>query len=135
MAPMPAIPSDVPVKPVLLSREQRGWLEQAVSRIDEERMRRSTAPSPASTARLVRRAASEWMVQQMLELGTDAFYQPLDERSGNAGVNSKALAAAHHCSCMRPSTPICVLTHTKTSPGLGRNCVLTCSPRLYRGQR
>ena len=83
MATMPAIPSDVPVKPVLLSREQRGWLEQAVSRIDEERMRRSTAP-PASTARLVRsaRPVSGWCSR--CELGTDAFYQPLDERSGNA---------------------------------------------------
>ena len=36
MATTPDIPSDVPVKPVPLSREQRGWLEHAVALIDED---------------------------------------------------------------------------------------------------
>src|SRR4029450_524251 len=79
------IPSDVPVKPVPLSREQRGWLEQAVSHIDEERMRAfNCAITSIHSPTGEERAASEWMVQQMRGLGLDAFYQPLDERSGNA---------------------------------------------------
>ena len=84
MATMPAIPSDVPVKPVLLSRSNEAGWNRPSHVLMRSACGRSTAPSPASTARLVERAASEWMVQQMRELGTDAFYQPLDERSGNA---------------------------------------------------
>src|SRR5215467_13305861 len=85
MASTPDISSDVSVKPVLLSREQRGWLEQAVSCIDEERMRAfNCALTCIHSPTGEERAASEWMVQQMRELGIDAFYQLLDEYSGNA---------------------------------------------------
>src|SRR5919204_884383 len=85
MATTPDIPSDVPVTPVPLSRQQRDWLEQAVSRIDEERMRAfNCAITSIHSPTGEERAASEWMVQQMLGLGIDTFYQPLDERSGNA---------------------------------------------------
>ena len=85
MATPPDIFSDVPVKPVPLSREQRDWLEQIVSRIDEERMRAfNCAITSIHSPTGEERAASEWMVQQMRGLGIDAFYQPLDERSGNA---------------------------------------------------
>src|SRR5499426_2448223 len=79
------IPSDVPDKPVPLSREQRVWLEQAVSRIDEERMRAfNCAITSIHSPTGEERTASEWMVQQMRGIGIDALYQPLDERSGNA---------------------------------------------------
>jgi acetylornithine deacetylase/succinyl-diaminopimelate desuccinylase-like protein len=85
MATVPAIPSDVPVIPAPLSREQRDWLEQAVSRIDEERMRAfNCAITSIHSPTGEERAASEWIVQQMCGIGIDAFYQPLDERSGNA---------------------------------------------------
>src|SRR6516165_6929910 len=85
MATTPTVLSDVHVKPVPLSHEQRGWLGKAVSRIDEERMRAfnctiTSIHSPTGEEH----TASEWMVQQMRGLGIDAFYQPLDERSGNA---------------------------------------------------
>ncbi len=97
MAPTPAIPSDVPVKPAPLSRQQRGWLEQAVSLIDENRMRTfncaiTSIHSPTGEERV----ASEWMVQQMLGLGIDAFYQPLDERSGNAVGQLKGTGGPSH---------------------------------------
>src|SRR5229473_8160038 len=85
MATTPTVLSDVPVKPVPLSREQRGWLEQAVSLLDEERMRTfNCAITSIHSPTGEERAASEWVVQQMQGLGVDAFYQPLDERSGNA---------------------------------------------------
>ena len=85
MATTPDIISDVAVKRVPLSREQRGWLEQTVSRIDEERMRAfNCAITSIHSPTGEERAASEWMTQQMLRLGIDAFYQPLDERSGHA---------------------------------------------------
>src|ERR1700758_4804783 len=85
MATTPGIPSDVPVKPVPLSREQRGWLEQAVSHIDEDRMRAfNCAITSIHSPTGEERTASEWMVQQMRGLRIDAFYQPLDECAGNA---------------------------------------------------
>src|SRR5215831_943757 len=85
MATMPTVLSDVPVTPVPLSHGQRGWLEQAISHIDEGRMRAfNCALTSIHSPTGEERTASEWMVQQMRELGVDAFYQPLDERSGNA---------------------------------------------------
>src|SRR5262245_27182153 len=79
------IPSNVPVKPVPLSRQQRDCLEQAISHIDEERMRAfNCALTSIHSPTGEERAASEWIVQQMQGLGLDAFYQPLDEGSGNA---------------------------------------------------
>src|SRR5215470_3298307 len=85
MAITPAIPSDVPVKPVPLSPQQRAWLAQAGALIDEERMRAfNCALTSIHSPTGAERAASEWMVQQMRGLGIDAFYQPLDECAGNA---------------------------------------------------
>ena len=85
MATTPDIPSDAPVKPVPLSREQRGWLEHAVALIDEERMRTfNCAITSIHSPTGAERAASEWMVQQMRGLGIEALYQSLDEGSGNA---------------------------------------------------
>src|ERR1041384_5178111 len=85
MATTPAIPSDVPVTPVPLSHQQRDWLAQAGARSDEERMRAfNCAITSIHSPTGEERPASEWMVQQMRGLGIDAFYQPLDERSGNA---------------------------------------------------
>jgi hypothetical protein len=72
MASTPDIPSDVPVKPVPLSREQRGWLERAVSHIDEERMRAfNCAITSIHSPTGEERTASEWMVRRMRGRGRD----------------------------------------------------------------
>jgi hypothetical protein len=78
-------PTDVPVTPLPLSAEQRHWREEAVSRLDEDRMRTfdctiTSLPSPTGTER----AISEWLVQPMRDIGLMAYYQPIDEHSGNA---------------------------------------------------
>lgn len=78
-------PVDVPVKRISLSAEQRQWLEQAVSHVDEVRMRdlnRALTDIHSPTGE--ERGISEWMVRHMREIGLHAFYQPLDDRSGNA---------------------------------------------------
>jgi acetylornithine deacetylase/succinyl-diaminopimelate desuccinylase-like protein len=78
-------PVDVPVHRVPLSPEQRQWLAQAVSHLDEERMRAfNRAITDIHSPTGEERALSEWLVGHMREMGLDAFYQPLDERSGNA---------------------------------------------------
>ncbi len=78
-------PTDVPVKKVPLSVEQRQRLEHAVSLIDEERLRTfnctiTSIHSPTGEER----ECSEWLVRYMRDIELEAFYQPLDERSGNA---------------------------------------------------
>lgn len=78
-------PTDVPVKPVPLSAEQRQWLERAVALVDMDRMRTfnctiTSIHSPTGEER----AINEWMTRHMQAIGLDAFYQPLDEHSGNA---------------------------------------------------
>jgi acetylornithine deacetylase/succinyl-diaminopimelate desuccinylase-like protein len=85
MATATNAPVDVPVKRAPLSTEQRQWLEKAVSLLDEERMRAFNCAitdihSPTGDEREI----SEWMVRHMREMGLDACYQRLDERSGNA---------------------------------------------------
>ena len=77
--------TDVPVKHVPLSAVQRHWLEDAVRRIDEDRMRTfdctiTSIPSPTGAER----ALNEWLVQHMHDIGLRSFYQPIDESSGNA---------------------------------------------------
>jgi acetylornithine deacetylase/succinyl-diaminopimelate desuccinylase-like protein len=85
MAIEPDAPVDVPVTRVPLSAEQRQWLEKAVSLIDEARMRAlNYAITDIHSPTGEERQASEWLAQHMREMGLDAFYQPLDERSGNA---------------------------------------------------
>jgi acetylornithine deacetylase/succinyl-diaminopimelate desuccinylase-like protein len=79
------VPVEVPVKRVSLSTEQRLWLEQAVSLVDEARMRAfNRAITDIHSPTGEEREASEWLVAHMRDMGLDAFYQPLDERSGNA---------------------------------------------------
>jgi acetylornithine deacetylase/succinyl-diaminopimelate desuccinylase-like protein len=78
-------PTDVPVKKVPLSAAQRQWLERALALIDEKRMRefdRTIVSIHSPTGE--ERAVNEWMVRHMREIGLDAFYQPVDNRSGNA---------------------------------------------------
>jgi acetylornithine deacetylase/succinyl-diaminopimelate desuccinylase-like protein len=78
-------PVDVPVKRVPLSAEQRQWLEKAVSLVDEARMRTlNCAITDIHSPTGQEREVNEWMVRHLRELGLDAFYQPLDEHSGNA---------------------------------------------------
>ena len=78
-------PVDVPVMRVPLSADQRQWLDKAVSLVDEGRMcalncALTNIHSPTGEEREV----SEWLVEHMREMGLDARYQPLDDRSGNA---------------------------------------------------
>jgi acetylornithine deacetylase/succinyl-diaminopimelate desuccinylase-like protein len=85
MATKTAPPTDVPVQKVPLAAEQRQWLERAVALIDVERMRTfdrtlTSIHSPTGEERQI----NEWLVRQMRNMGLDAFYQPLDEHSGNA---------------------------------------------------
>jgi len=85
MATTTEVPVDVPVKRVPLSAEQRQWLQQAVSLVDEGRMRAfNRAITDIHSPTGAEREASEWLVAHMRDIGLDAFYQPLDERSGNA---------------------------------------------------
>src|SRR5205809_138701 len=78
-------PVDVAVKPAPLSSEQRRWLAAALALVDVERMRTfdwtiTAIHSPTGEER----AISEWLTRHMQEMGLQAFYQPVDERSGNA---------------------------------------------------
>jgi acetylornithine deacetylase/succinyl-diaminopimelate desuccinylase-like protein len=85
MASQTAAPVDVAVKPAPLSSAQRRWLDDAVALIDEERMRifnRDLTAIHSPTGE--ERAINAWMTQHMREMGLAAFYQPVDERSGNA---------------------------------------------------
>src|ERR1700758_2077925 len=78
-------PVDVAVKPAPLSREQRQWLDDAPSHIDEERMRTfNQAITAIHSPTGEERAINEWLTRHMQEMGLQAFYQPVDERSGNA---------------------------------------------------
>ncbi len=100
MATTPDIPSDISVKPVPLSREQRGWLEQAVSRIDEARMRVfNCAITSIHSPTGEERTASEWMVQQMRGLGIDAFYQPATQRHWRRPSTAPVCAYRHPFAC------------------------------------
>jgi acetylornithine deacetylase/succinyl-diaminopimelate desuccinylase-like protein len=85
MATNTTAPTDVPVQKVPLTAEQRQWLERAVALIDVERMRMFNRTitgihSPTGEERQI----NAWLVRHMHDLGLDAFYQPLDEHSGNA---------------------------------------------------
>lgn len=85
MATTTDVPVDVPVKRMPLSAEQRQWLQQAVSLVDEGRMRAfNRAITDIHSPTGAEREASEWLVAHMRDIGLDAFYQPLDEPSGNA---------------------------------------------------
>jgi acetylornithine deacetylase/succinyl-diaminopimelate desuccinylase-like protein len=82
---MAEAPVDVPVKRVPLSGEQRQWLEKAVSLVDEARLRdfnRAITDIHSPTGH--ERELSEWLVRHMREMRLAAFYQPVDEGSGNA---------------------------------------------------
>jgi acetylornithine deacetylase/succinyl-diaminopimelate desuccinylase-like protein len=78
-------PSEIKVKPVPFNKEQSAWLEQAYAHVDENRMRQlnlaiTSIHSPTGEEREV----SEHMANHLKSLGIDAFYQPVDENSGNA---------------------------------------------------
>jgi acetylornithine deacetylase/succinyl-diaminopimelate desuccinylase-like protein len=85
MAAQSTPPTEVPVKKVPLSAEQCQWLEKALAAVSEERITQFLVDlvsihSPTGEER----AASEWLAQQMKAIGLDAFYQPVNELSGNA---------------------------------------------------
>ena len=63
-------------------------------------------------------------------IGLDAFYQPFDERSGNAVGQLKGTGGGPALLLYAP-----IDTHLRAEPhedipGLDRNCVLTCSPTV-----
>src|ERR1700753_2944832 len=85
MAAQTPPPTEVPVKPEPLSAEQRQWLEKALAAVSAERITRFLVDlvsihSPTGEER----AASEWLAQQLKAIGLNAFYQPVNELSGNA---------------------------------------------------
>lgn len=85
MATTAQAPTDVEVTQLPLSVEQQAWLEKAYAALDEDRMRQFcldvvSIHSPTGFEREV----SEWMAKQLSALGMDAFYQPIDENTGNA---------------------------------------------------
>ncbi len=76
---------DVAVKPAPLSQEQRRWLDDALALIDAERMRTfNRAITAIHSPTGEERAINEWLTRHMQEMELKAFYQPVDERSGNA---------------------------------------------------
>lgn len=67
------------------SAEQQAWYEQAIGRIDQQRLKQlifelTARHSPTGAER----EASEFMVEYMNQAGIDARYQPITEISGNA---------------------------------------------------
>ena len=78
-------PTDVAVAKVPLSAEQKGWLDQALALIDEEKMRQfDLALTGIHSPTGYERKANEWLAKHMATIGLDAFYQRMDEESGNA---------------------------------------------------
>lgn len=80
-----AAPTDVEVQKVPLSGEQKEWLDKALALVDTDRMTKfdvgvTSIHSPTGDER----AANEWLVEQMKGMGLDAFYQRIDDRTGNA---------------------------------------------------
>ena len=80
-----AVPTDIEVKQQPLSKEQQEWLERAYAELDEERMRDFcvgvvSQHSPTG----FERAGAEWMAEQLKAIGMDAFYQRMDDNTGNA---------------------------------------------------
>lgn len=85
MATITAAPTDVAVKEVPLSAHQRQLVDKAVGLIDQEKMRAlNLAITAIHSPTGKERAANEWMTKHMRDIGLDAFYQPVDEHSGNA---------------------------------------------------
>ncbi|MCE2469360.1 MAG: M20 family metallopeptidase [Dehalococcoidia bacterium] len=85
MADASKVPTRITTKQAPLSAQQREWVEQACAAIDEERMRafnRDITAIHSPTGH--ERAASEFVAAYMREAGFDAFYQGMDEDSGNA---------------------------------------------------
>lgn len=73
------------VRSVPLSKEQEGWIKKAWSEIDERRLaeldrKMASVPSPTGEEAELAQA----MVSYMNEVGISAFYQPIDEKQGNA---------------------------------------------------
>jgi acetylornithine deacetylase/succinyl-diaminopimelate desuccinylase-like protein len=79
------VPSVIKTRQVPLSAEQQAWVDKACAAIDETRMRQfnlelTAIHSPTGHER----AASEFVTEYMRGIGLQAFYQPLDQHSGNA---------------------------------------------------
>lgn len=77
--------TEVVVQLMPLSPEQTEWVEQAWAQIDDGKMARlnmdmTNIPSPTGEER----ALAEFMASYMERAGLDAFYQPIDEKQGNA---------------------------------------------------
>lgn len=73
------------MKNLPLAQTERAWMERACSEVTEERLARLNMdlvdiPSPMGKERQV----AEFAASHMREAGLDAFYQPIDEKQGNA---------------------------------------------------
>ena len=68
-----------------LSPEQRAWFDSATALIDNERLYRLNREITAIHSPTGReRAASEYMVRYLADIGVEATYQPMGEASGHA---------------------------------------------------
>ncbi len=78
-------PIEVEVKKAPLTEQQQAWLRAAVAELDEDRMRQFNLTitgihSPTGYERKV----NEYVVEHLKKIGFDAFYQRVDDLSGNA---------------------------------------------------
>ncbi len=78
-------PIEVPVKKAPLDDQQQAWLDAAVAQIDEERMRQfNLAITDIHSPTGYEREVNEWVVNHLNDNGFNAFYQRVDDLSGNA---------------------------------------------------
>lgn len=80
-----AVDINIPVQPRPLSPEQRAWIDHSWGQIDTDRLARLVSalteiPSPTGEERGI----AEFLVNYMREAGLEAFYQPIDDKQGNA---------------------------------------------------
>ena len=78
-------PIEVPVQKAPLSDEQQRWLDDSVAQVSEERMRQfNLAITDIHSPTGYEREVNEYVVDHLNGNGFDAFYQRVDDLSGNA---------------------------------------------------
>ncbi|HEX6511010.1 MAG TPA: peptidase dimerization domain-containing protein [Chloroflexota bacterium] len=82
---MPEAPTDVTVRQLPLSGEQRDWLERAWAQVSADKLAQLdvelvSIPSPTGEERQI----AEFLANHLSQAGLEGDYQPIDERQGNA---------------------------------------------------
>jgi acetylornithine deacetylase/succinyl-diaminopimelate desuccinylase-like protein len=111
--------TEVGVRQVPLSAVQKDWLERAWSNIDTERMAQlnlqmANIPSPTGEERQL----AEFMAAYMADFGLDAFYQPIDEKQGNAVGRLKGSGGGPELLFYSPLDTIYTGSPSEDSPGV-----------------